>query len=155
MGGEEARRRFALEIGSHLRRMNEKKQREWWGRWLKRYWENREQGVPVPLEPGEIETMLGWLPALTAVFPAAVDLAIQMPQVPLQDGIVIYQLSKKDSLVRKHPQEVAKLLIYLGQCDSPGYVWYKGTELVKKLFESDLPKDLEQRLKELKVRKGL
>ena len=154
-GGEEARRRFAFEIGSHLRRMDETRQREWWGRWLKRYWENRVQGVPAPLESGEVETMLGWLPALTGVFPEAVALAVRMHQVPLQHGDVIYELSKSDSLVRKHPQEVAKLLNYLGQCDSPGYVWYKGAELVEKLFQSGLPKDLEQRLKELKARKRL
>ena len=154
-GGEEARRRFAFEIGSHLSRMDETRQREWWGRWLKRYWENRVQGVPAPLESGEVETMLGWLPALTGVFPEAVALAVRMHQVPLQHGDVIYELSKSDSLVRKHPQEVAKLLNYLGQCDSPGYVWYKGAELVEKLFQSGLPKDLEQRLKELKARKRL
>ena len=154
-GGEEARRRFAFEIGNHLSRMDETRQREWWCRWLKRYWGNRVQGVPAPLEPGEVETMLGWLPALTAVFPEAVALAIRMPQVPLQHGDVIYELSNSDSLVRKHPQEVAKLLIYLGQCDSPGYVWYKGTELVEKLIQSGLPKKLEQGLKELKVKKGL
>ncbi len=154
-GGEEARRRFAFEIASHLSRMDETRQREWWGRWLKRYWENRVQGVPTPLEPGEVETMLGWLPALTAVFPQAVALAVQMPQIPLQHGDVIYELSKSDSLVRRHPQDVSTLLIYLGKCDSPGYVWYKGTELVAELIQSGLPKKLEQGLKELKVRRGL
>ena len=35
MGVSEARRRFAFEVGGHLRRMEEAKQREWWGRWLK------------------------------------------------------------------------------------------------------------------------
>lgn len=154
-GGSEARRHFAFELGSHLRSMEETQQREWWGRWLNRYWENRLQGVPAPLEPGEIRTMLGWLPALTAVFPEAVALAIRMPQVRLQHGDVIHELSESDSVVRKHPQEVAKLLIYLGKSDSPRYVWYKGTELVEKLLQSDLPEALKQGLKELKARKGL
>ena len=156
-GGEEARGRFAFEIGSHLRRTDETRQREWWGRWLKRYWENRLQGVPAPLEPGEVETMLGWLPALTAVFPEAVALAIRMPRVPLQYGYgLIDKLGKGDSLVGKHPEEVSKLLIYLGQSDSPGYIWGDGGgALIEKLVQSGLPKDLEQGLKELKARKGL
>ena len=156
-GGEKARGRLAFEIGSHLRRMDETRQKEWWSRWLKRYWENRLQGVPAPLESGEVETMLGWLPALTAVFPEAVALATRMPQVLLQHGYgLIDEFGKSDSLVGKHPREVAQLLIYLGQSDSPGYVWGdRGGALIEKLLQSDLPKDLEQGLKELKVRKGL
>ena len=145
-GGEEARGRFAFEIGNRLSRMDETRQREWWGRWLKRYWENRLQGVPAPLEPVEVETMLGWLPALTAVFPEAVALAVRMPQVPLQYGYgLIDRLGKGDSLVGKHPEEVSKLLIYLGQFDSPGYIWGDGGgALIKKLIQSGLSKDLEQ-----------
>ena len=156
-GGEKARRRFAFEIGSHLRRMDAKQQQEWWGRWLKRYWENRLQGVPAPLEPGEVETMLGWLTALTAVFPVAVGLAIRMPHVPLQHGYgLIDGLSKSDSLVQKNPREVGKLLIYLGQSDSPGLVWGNGgRKLIDKLLQSGIPKKLVQELKELKVRRGL
>ena len=156
-GGEKARRRFAFEIGSHLRRMDETRRREWWGRWLKRYWENRLQGVPAPLEPGEVETMLGWLPALTAVFPDAVALAVRMPQVPLQHGYgLIDEFGKSDSLLGKHPRELAQLLIYLGRSDSPGYVWGdRGRQLIDRLLQSDLSNEMEQGLKELKVKKGL
>ena len=156
-GGGEVRRRFAFEVGNHLRRMDEARQQEWWRRWLKQYWENRLQGVPAPLEADEVESMLGWLPALTAIFPEAVALATQIPQVPLQHGHdVIYRLSKSDSLVRKHPREVAQLLIYLGQSDSPGFVWGDGgRKLIDKLFRLGLPEGLKQGLKELKARKGL
>ncbi len=154
-GGEEARRRFAFEITSHLSRMDETRQREWWGRWLKRYWENRLRGVPAPLEADEVESMLGWLPQLTAVFPEAVALAIGMPQISLQRGSVIYELSKSDSLVRKYPQETAQLLIYLGQSNSSGYMGDRWRELIDKLLQSGLPQELDQRLKELKAQRGL
>ncbi len=154
-GGEEARSRFAFEIGSHLRRMDETQQREWWGRWLKRYWENRLRGVPAPLEADEVESMLGWLPQLTAIFPEAVALAIRMPQISLQRGSVIYELSKSDSLVRKHPQETAQLLIYLGQSNSSGYMGGRWRELIDGLLQSELPQALDQRLKELKAKRGL
>ena len=118
---------------------------------------NRLQGVPAPLELGEVETMLGWLPALTAVFPEAVALAVRMPQVPLQHGYgLIDRLGKSDSLLGKHAREVAQLLIFLGRSDSPGYMWGDGGgALIDKLIQWGLPKDLERGLKELKVRKGL
>ena len=156
-GGREARSRFAFEVGSHLRRMDETQRREWWGRWLKRYWENRLDGVPAPLKADEVESMLGWLPQLTEIFPEAVALAIRMPQVPLQHGYgLIDKFGKNDSLVRKHPREVAQLLIFLGQSDSPGYVWGDGgRELIDRLLQSDLSNEMEQGLKELKVKKGL
>ena len=156
-GGEEARGRFAFEIGSHLRHTDETRQQEWWGRWLKRYWENRLQGVPAPLELGEVETMLGWLPALTAVFPEAVALAIRMPRVPLRYGYgLIDKLGKGNSLAEKHPEEVSELLIYLGHSDSPESFWgVEGRALMEMLIQADLPKNLEQGLKELKARKGL
>ena len=156
-GGEKARRRFAFEIGSHLRRMDETRRREWWGRWLKRYWENRLQGVPAPLEPGEVETMLGWLPALTAVFPEAVALSVRMRPVPLKHGYgLIDEFGKSDSLLGTHPRELAQLLIYLGRSDSPGYVWGdRGRQLIDRLLQSDLSNEMEQGLKELKVKKGL
>ena len=156
-GGEKARRRFAFEIGSHLRRMDETRQREWWGRWLKRYWENRLDGVPARLKADEVESMLGWLPALTAIFPDAVALAVRMPQVPLQHGYgLIDEFGKSDSLLGKHPRELAQLLIYLGRSDSPGYVWGdRGRQLIDRLLQSDLSNEMEQGLKELKVKKGL
>lgn len=154
-GGEEARGRFAIELGSHLRRMDETRQKEWWGRWLKRYWENRLDGVPAPLTADEVESMLGWVPTLTAVFPEAVALAVRMPRVPLQHGHVIYELSKSDSVIRKHPKKVAKLLIYLGESDSPGYVWHRAGELIDRLLQSKLPQELEEKLKELEARRGL
>ena len=126
-------------------------------RWLKRYWENRLDGVPAPLKADEVESMLGWLPQLTEIFPEAVALAIRMPQVPLQHGYgLIDKFGKSDSLVRKHPREVAQLLIFLGQSDSPGYVWGDGgRELIDRLLQSGLPQELDQRLKELKAQRGL
>ena len=154
-GGKESWRLFAFEVGDRLRGMDAVRQQEWWGRWLKRHWENRLQGVPAPPDSGEVEPMLGWLPQLKAIFPEAVALAVRMPQVPLKQGDVIYELSKSDSLVRKHPREVAQLLIYLGQSDSPGYVWNEGRQLIDRLLQSDLSNEMEQGLKELKVKKGL
>ena len=158
-GGREVRRLFAFKIGRHLDGMKEERQQEWWSRWLKRYWENRLQGVPAPLESGEVEHMLGWLPDLTAVFPEAVALAIRMLAPISTEALerghgVIHELSKSDSLVKNHPQEIAKLLICLGRFDSP-QLWYEGRKLIDQLLPSDLSPELERGLKELKARRGL
>ncbi len=155
-GGEETRRLFALAIAHHLREMDEAHQREWWQRWLKRYWKNRLQGVPEPLAPesGEVEYMLGWLPDLTAVFPEAVALATCMPQTPLRHSSVIYEL-KTRRLSQNHPEAVAQLLIHLGESDSHWHSWHEGAELIDNLLQSELPLELKQGLKELMAKLGL
>lgn len=153
-GSVDARRLFASDVKHHLRSMSEAQQREWWQRWLKAYWENRLQGVPAVLEPGEIERMLGWLPHLGVLFPEAVNIAIQMPQASLQHSSVVYEL-RESELLRRHPEAVARLLIYLGESDSPSYIWHEGRKLIDKLLESRLPSILENGLKELIAKLGL
>ena len=65
-GSQEDKNLFAVEVGYRLKDLDERAQREWWRRWLKRYWENRLQNMPpTPLESGEVEHMLDWLPRLT------------------------------------------------------------------------------------------
>ena len=144
---------FASEVGRRLQRMDGAEQQEYWQRWLKRYWKNRLQGAPAELEPGEIEHMLDWLPHLTAVFPEAVDLAVQMPPAPLQNCQVIYELSDSDEseLLQNHPESVARLLIYLWKCDLPGYFWPSVQELIDKLLPLDISPELNRELQEIKI----
>ncbi len=149
---------FASHVKFHLREMDEARQREWWNRWLKRYWKNRLQGVPDSLEPDEVGRMLSWLPDLTAVFPEAVSLAIcmlKLPIGPLERGYgVIKKVAENDSLVQGYPQEIALLLVHLGRFDSLP-LWYGSEELIDKLEQFDLLQNLGQRLAELRVRRGI
>ena len=140
---------FAWEVGRRLQNMDEVEQREWWKRWLKRYWENRLQGMLGVLEASEIAYMLSWLPHLTAVFPEAVELAVQMPPEPLQKCRVILTLSKSD-LWQKHPASVAELLMYLWECDLPEYS-YLAQDLIDNLLSSDISEQLKEELEEIKV----
>ena len=138
-------------MNGHLRNRDEAAQQELWQRWLKQYWEHRLQGVPAVLETGEIKNMLNWLPHLTAVFPEAVDLAVQM-QIP-QDislrnwGMMIYKINQSD-LWQHYPEEVAKLIIYLFECNLR-YVKLK--ELINKLLQQNISPRLKQELKEIEV----
>ena len=144
---EEDRNHFAYVIGlQHLNDLDVSRQREWWERWLKRYWQNRLEGVPKQLTSGEVEQMLDWLQYFKGdVFPEAVDVAIRMKSVPIQGGFSFYKFNQSD-LWQRYPEAIAKLLVYLGDGDR---------ELIEKLLASDIPEYLKIKLKELRVTLGL
>ncbi len=149
-GSQEVGQEFALNMNLHLRNRDEAAQQELWQRWLKQYWEHRLQGVPAILEPGEIKNMLNWLPHLTAVFPEAVDLAVQMqiPQdISLQNRGMIYEINQSD-LWQHYPEEVAKLLIYLFECNLR---YPKLKELINKLLQRNISPKRKQELKKIEV----
>ena len=151
---EEDRRHFTFEIHHRLANMKESQQREWWDRWLRAYWQNRLQGVPAPLTSAEIESMLDWLPCFRSIFPEAVELAIRMPRTSFQDVHITYELNTSDHW-KDYPESVAKLLIYLGKCECPGYAWSDCKKLFQKLLGSELPAELARKLQELATRLGL
>ncbi len=145
----EARQEFVFNLSRCLQNLDEAAQQELWQRWLKQYWKNRLQGVPAALESGEIVSMLNWLPHLTAVFPETVDLAVQMQKVQLENYWEIDRLNKSD-LSQRHPEALAKLLIYLWECTN--YTWVaSGQELIDKLLKQDIPSEQKQKLKEIKI----
>ena len=143
---EKGQHAFVFKVGNLLRQMDETQQREQWNRWLKRYWQNRLEGIPPkPLESDEIEGMLDWLPHLTGVFPEAVDLAIQMPKTQCNAGGMLYRLKKGD-LPNTYPEAMTRLVLYL---DLSPYAWYEGRELIRRLLKSPLPPELKTKLQEL------
>ena len=152
--GAEDKRRFARALGSNLDHMDNDRQRQWWERWLKRYWESRMQGIPVPLTAGEVESMLNWLPYLDVLFPEAVELAIQMPHTPLNRNSIIHVIGRGD-LWSKYPEATAKLLIYVANVESPAWTWHGGKELIDNLLGLSLPEELIRELEELTARLGL
>ena len=143
-----ARQHFASNIGRHLQRMDDAPQRDWWKRWLERYWTNRISGVPQPLVEDEIRLMIGWLPHFRDSFPSAVSLATAMPAVPLRTSRFLRDLARGDH-VERFPADVAKLLIYLGQHTSPAPQWRGVGELVDVLLRADLPAETQHQLREL------
>ena len=144
---------FAAEVGSRLQHMDETERQEWWQRWLKRYWENRLDGIPDELETGEVAQMLEWLPHLTTIFPEAVDLAVQMTVGPSQGCWIIEALSISDEneLWQRHSESVAKLLIYLWEYDLPGHSWRSARDLIDNLLSSDISEQLKEELEEIKI----
>ena len=149
--GDEARGRFASQVGHHLRRMDDPRQREWWARWLKCYWAGRLDGVPRPLGDVEIRHMTGWLPALKNLFPEAVRLATRMRPVPLSFSRAIHDL-RSGNRSREFPEDVARFVVHLGTEASLGPAWSSAPELISTLLENPLPDDLREALQELAAR---
>ena len=149
-----SRRRFASEIGRHLRKMDDAQQREWWERWLGSYWSGRVDGIPRALDETEIGLMIGWLPALKSLFSQCVELALCTRSVPMSTNRTIYDLWRGDH-VGDSPEAVAKLMIHLGEHASPGPAWYRGREVIAALLGNEhLPADLRKPLLELAARLG-
>lgn len=149
-GSQETKDCFAWEVASRLRNMTESEQQEWWHRWLRRYWENRLQSVPVPLESSEVTHMLNWLPSLASVLPEAVDLAIQMPQIPSRNSTVVSNLAASD-LCRDHPEAVAKLLVYLWKGNVPGYYRDSVRRIIDTLLPLEISLELKRELEGIKI----
>jgi hypothetical protein len=152
-GNIEDRHNLVTNIEKQLRGLDEAKRQEWWQRWLKRYWEDRVQGVPSTLEAGEIGYMLNWLPHLKLVFPDAVDIATRMPKIPLQHCMVIHGL-KDNEIVKMYPESVAKLLLYLEESSPSAFFWFGSRDIINQIIGSGLPPALETKLKELDAKLG-
>lgn len=148
----EAKRMFALQISRSLRDLDENRQREWWERWLRTYWENRLVGVPCPLDDEEIATMLEWAVRLTGVFPEVVKVATRMRTARLDRSLILYYAGEAD-LADRYPSELTLFLLHLNQCETEPWFWLGVREIVNKLVPRNLPANLNLRLRELLVRR--
>ena len=149
----EDRQCFARHMESLLRGLDEERQKEWWQRWLRQYWENRVSGAPVPLEPVEVKRMLDWLPHLPATFPEAVRLAVRMPKARFEYSHLTYAL-KDSPLVEQYPDEMAQLIIFVLSCDAPTSTWHGLQELAGRLAHLPVQAAFRQTLIERLVERG-
>ena len=152
----EDRRRFAMSIRPVLRDMPSEQQQELWGRWLERYWENRLRGIPEPLEDGEVDAMLTWLPEFRDLYSGAVEHALRMPPT-LADHNLIFHVINSKQLGTEYPKATAKLLIHLAESKLPPWASPDVKEIIDALLDPDidLAEDLRMKLEEVRVRIGL
>lgn len=143
-----AREQFASQIGRRLQNLDENAQAEWWNAWLKNYWHNRLQGVPIPLDDAEITQMLGWVVNLTGVFPEVVDTATDMRKAPIGRSLLAREIGESN-LAERHPVPLSKLLIHVGQCTTEPWFWLGAGSVVNQLLEKDLPPDVEEAVRDL------
>ena len=145
---------FARHIRSNLRQLEDEQRAAWWHRWLSRYWEIRTQGTPLPLSSQEIDTMLNWLSELEPIFAEAVDVAVQMPRIPLRNGFILDEIVEANMHVA-NPESAAKLLNYLRYCGLSQAVWRQANDAINQLLRSDIPQDLKTSLEEIVAVFGL
>ncbi len=120
-------------------------------RWLTRYWELRQQGIPTTINYSEFKIMLEWLPALGDAFPDVVSIIISAGPITLENNVVPYLLRESD-LVTKFPDATARLLIYLSQSISTMHNARYMVEISHRL--TTLSSELRNQLDEEFARKG-
>ncbi len=149
-GTLEDRSTFASQLGFFLRQMDESARHNLWERWLHRYWKNRLQSVPLPLDDIEVKQMLEWLPHLGELYPQGVTLAISAPLTQIEHAHLTYEMQESD-LVTRFQTETAKLLIYL----CPRIQGYHGTyirKIAEQLHALDI--ELQRKLKQALAHAG-
>lgn len=151
------REHFVWSIGTYLENMDSTSQELLWERFLRRYWEDRINGVPPPsLSEEEVKIMLEWTPRFKTLFPDAVNLAIQMPGVTLDDSHLIYRI-EEEKLWEKYPESTGKLLVSLGVAAGgrAGWEWHEAKEVIEGLLEYEISEDVKRDLTELVAKLGL
>jgi hypothetical protein len=135
---------FAHQIAQILRSADAQTKADLWDRWLFRYWRNRLDGVPAPLERGEIAGMLSWIPLSGDRYPDAVGLTSDLPSIELKNLYLTYPM-RNSEIVSLHPEATARFLIYLASCD----VGYHADDLAIIAGRLDrLPDELNTRMRE-------
>ena len=133
------REQWAGSVGDHLESLNADAVTDVWNRWLDRYWAQRISRSPLPLEQGELDGMLLWLPRLRPVFPAAVRRACSGPS-PGGESYLYDLLGELDWLA-DYPEPLADLLCFLlGHATRPFYACEDAVKLVKLVSDGGGPK---------------
>lgn len=109
----EDRASLASDIGVILKGLEEDAIRDLWGRWLSGYWSQRNQGVPLPLDPEEQEKMLDWSFHLMPVFPEVVERIRESRLPTVNHSRHLYRRLEQSGYASRYPQAVAVLLNYL------------------------------------------
>ncbi|RPI78818.1 MAG: DUF4020 domain-containing protein [Desulfobacteraceae bacterium] len=111
---EQDRINFASRIGRQLKNMESEKKIGLWKRWLKRYWEDRNQGMPVPLADGELVKMMEWIVELEPVFSEVVEVICNGRIPEFKHTSFFSQMANdKATITTVYPTDSARLLVHL------------------------------------------
>ena len=88
---------------------------------------------------------------LKTTFPEAVNLTIQNKHKPSLKNMRILAFVVTNKTWQNYPEAVAKLLIYLWDCDIPE--WHQSTvpKIIAPLLKSNISSELKQKLDEIKI----
>lgn len=121
-----------------------------WNSWLKKYWQNRIDNIPVPLDDEENTKMLDWCLKSEILFPYIVK--VIETGVKYKEINRLFLISLKNSnLIKEYPKETIKLLIYMFSTVEK----IKNSEFIKNEIEdiikeiNNIEDDLKNKLQEV------
>ena len=149
-GNKETRVLIAESMKNRLRETDAEQQKDWWERWVKEYWTDRNMGSPKPISPPEGYRMVGWVPHLTEPFAEAVELAKATPLEGLD--IPLFVELNRSSAVSKYPDIAADLIMDWSERSVVSPTWGAATEVLDKIEEATTSEQTAERILNLKTR---
>lgn len=144
---------FIHTIRDCLINLSEQEKSKLWSTWLKEYWINRINNIPVSLEDDERTEMLNWCLKLDCLFPEAVQIIEMENNLKKVNNSFINRL-RHSNIIQYYPNDVTKLLIsILNSGAKIDNIEYSMSELINKLDITD--KTLVTKLNEALLRRHI
>lgn len=118
---EGERVRWASSFGQVLKGMEDSAKAAMWEKWLRSYWKDRLDGIPVPLSQREGGEMAEWSIHFGQVFPEVVEKVLLTPIPDMQGSFMLTELS--ESGVPKRYQKAAAALVLDVLKNAVGLPW--------------------------------
>jgi hypothetical protein len=137
----EDRIRWASDLGRALRGSVDDVRLLAWKSWIKAYWEQRNLGLPLPLDAKELGEMVLWTLHLGPNFAEVVDVVSAGPQFELKHSFLFDELADSE-LPQQHPTASARLLLkVLRHAQVPQYDLDKVEVIVRRIAPLHAPLD--------------
>jgi hypothetical protein len=109
--GAELRREWVDRISWLLETLEPAAVEQQWQRWMRQYWHDRLNDIPLPLTQAEASAMAGWAVYLTESADEAVVLATSRPAGLFEHDVVLDRLA--DDRLQRAPRAFGKLIAHL------------------------------------------
>ncbi|OBF38154.1 hypothetical protein A5724_10520 [Mycobacterium sp. ACS1612] len=132
----EDRREWANRIAFHLSSLPADGAEEQWQRWMRQYWTDRLDSVPMPLDIDEASAMAQWPINLSTSMTEGVELALRHAARLATPPLVLHRLAEASSeeILRRDPEQIARLVAHiLAGTESPCYTAFELPEVLEKL----------------------
>jgi hypothetical protein len=119
----EERIMWSSSMSQTLKGMKDPQLENAWRDWISTYWQNRLDGVPMPLEVGEITEMVEWALSFKESFPEVAEKIYRSPE-PKAEHRFLYDELSKSGIITLHPRAAAVLVLYLLKSNFTPVYWF-------------------------------
>jgi hypothetical protein len=120
----EERIMWCSSMSATLKGMKDPLPEDSWRSWINIYWQNRIDGVPMPLDARETAEMVKWALAFKASFPEVAERIYRSPEPRAEHGYVYEPLSESE-IMKVHPKAAARLVLYLLKINFTPIYWFE------------------------------